>query len=145
MYSVSKQHAVIPSQVFELEDGSSSYKDFAMTRNNRFSSAGQASKNIIQPPSAVLHYYNVPPCISQDHLLRVCYFCLINVLFQLDFNFKYENTSFQDACLYPSICLTRVSELTFLRLYCTVFACSLDTSVYEEADEDVFANLVLNA
>lgn len=70
--SVSKQHAVIPSQVFELEDGSSSYKDFAMTRNNRFSSAGQASKNIIQPPSAVLHYYNVPPCISQDHLLRVC-------------------------------------------------------------------------
>uniref|UniRef100_A0A669EI28 Heteroous nuclear ribonucleoprotein L like n=1 Tax=Oreochromis niloticus TaxID=8128 RepID=A0A669EI28_ORENI len=73
---VSKQHAVIPSQVFELEDGSSSYKDFAMTRNNRFSSAGQASKNIIQPPSAVLHYYNVPPCISQDHLLRVKYFCL---------------------------------------------------------------------
>ncbi|KAG7999859.1 Cyclin-dependent kinase 1 [Nibea albiflora] len=59
-------------QVFELEDGSSSYKDFAMTRNNRFSSAGQASKNIIQPPSAVLHYYNVPPCISQDHLLRLC-------------------------------------------------------------------------
>uniref|UniRef100_G3ND83 RRM domain-containing protein n=1 Tax=Gasterosteus aculeatus aculeatus TaxID=481459 RepID=G3ND83_GASAC len=69
---VSKQHAVIPSQVFELEDGSSSYKDFAMTRNNRFSSAGQASKNIIQPPSAVLHYYNVPPCISQEHLLRLC-------------------------------------------------------------------------
>uniref|UniRef100_A0A672H3G7 Heterogeneous nuclear ribonucleoprotein L RRM domain-containing protein n=1 Tax=Salarias fasciatus TaxID=181472 RepID=A0A672H3G7_SALFA len=68
---VSKQHAVIPSQVFELEDGSCSYKDFAMTRNNRFSSAGQASKNIIQPPSAVLHFYNVPPCISQDHLLRV--------------------------------------------------------------------------
>lgn len=69
---VSKQHAVIPSQVFELEDGSSSYKDFAMTRNNRFSSAGQASKNIIQPPSAVLHYYNVPPCISQEHLLKLC-------------------------------------------------------------------------
>ncbi|MEQ2179306.1 hypothetical protein GOODEAATRI_023356, partial [Goodea atripinnis] len=63
---------LIPSQVFELEDGSSSYKDFAMTRNNRFSSAGQASKNIIQPPSAVLHYYNVPPCVSQDQLLKVC-------------------------------------------------------------------------
>ncbi|KAJ0066855.1 hypothetical protein NL108_004830, partial [Boleophthalmus pectinirostris] len=69
---VSKQHAVIPSQVFELEDNSSSYKDFAMTRNNRFSSVGQASKNIIQPPSAVLHYYNVPPCISQDYLLKLC-------------------------------------------------------------------------
>lgn len=76
--SVSKQHAVIPSQVFELEDGSSSYKDFAMTRNNRFSSAGQASKNIIQPPSVVLHFYNVPPCVSQDQLLRVrnCIFVL---------------------------------------------------------------------
>lgn len=71
MCSVSKQHAVIPSQVFELEDGSSSYKDFAMTRNNRFTSAGQASKNIIQPPSCVLHFYNVPPCISEDDLQRV--------------------------------------------------------------------------
>uniref|UniRef100_A0A8C2JG49 Heterogeneous nuclear ribonucleoprotein L like n=1 Tax=Cyprinus carpio TaxID=7962 RepID=A0A8C2JG49_CYPCA len=70
--SVSKQHAVIPSQVFELEDGSSSYKDFAMTRNNRFTSAGQASKNIIQPPSCVLHFYNVPPCISEDDLQRLC-------------------------------------------------------------------------
>ncbi|XP_049321485.1 heterogeneous nuclear ribonucleoprotein L-like isoform X2 [Astyanax mexicanus] len=69
---VSKQHAVIPSQVFELEDGTSSYKDFAMTRNNRFTSAGQASKNIIQPPSCVLHFYNVPPCITEDDLLRLC-------------------------------------------------------------------------
>uniref|UniRef100_A0A8P4GNA3 RRM domain-containing protein n=1 Tax=Dicentrarchus labrax TaxID=13489 RepID=A0A8P4GNA3_DICLA len=81
---VSKQHAVIPSQVFELEDGSSSYKDFAMTRNNRFSSAGQASKNIIQPPSAVLHYYNVPPCISQDHLLRVSSSKTISGLLEFD-------------------------------------------------------------
>ncbi|XP_038835116.1 heterogeneous nuclear ribonucleoprotein L-like [Salvelinus namaycush] len=69
---VSKQHAVIPSQVFELEDGSNSYKDFAMTRNNRFSSVGQASKNIIQPPAAVLHFYNVPPCITEDELQRLC-------------------------------------------------------------------------
>nr|XP_023839051.1 heterogeneous nuclear ribonucleoprotein L-like [Salvelinus alpinus] len=69
---VSKQHAVIPSQVFELEDGSCSYKDFAMTRNNRFSSVGQASKNIIQPPATVLHFYNVPPCITEDELQRLC-------------------------------------------------------------------------
>ncbi|XP_041959514.1 heterogeneous nuclear ribonucleoprotein L-like [Alosa pseudoharengus] len=69
---VSKQQAVIPSQVFELEDGSSSYKDFAMTRNNRFTSAGQASKNIIQPPSCVLHFYNVPPCVTEDELRRLC-------------------------------------------------------------------------
>lgn len=69
---VSKQHAVIPSQVFELEDGSSSYKDFTMTRNNRFSSAGQASKNIIQPPSCVLHFYNVPPSITEEDLQQLC-------------------------------------------------------------------------
>uniref|UniRef100_A0A3Q0SH43 Heteroous nuclear ribonucleoprotein L like n=1 Tax=Amphilophus citrinellus TaxID=61819 RepID=A0A3Q0SH43_AMPCI len=88
---VSKQHAVIPSQVFELEDGSSSYKDFAMTRNNRFSSAGQASKNIIQPPSAVLHYYNVPPCISQDHLLRVkCFSSSKTISGLLEFDSKTE-------------------------------------------------------
>ncbi|XP_041106107.1 heterogeneous nuclear ribonucleoprotein L-like isoform X2 [Polyodon spathula] len=69
---VSKQHAVIPSQVFELEDGTSSYKDFAMTRNNRFTSAGQASKNIIQPPSCVLHFYNVPPCVTEEELQQLC-------------------------------------------------------------------------
>ncbi|KAG8123108.1 putative Heterogeneous nuclear ribonucleoprotein [Naja naja] len=60
---VSKQHSVVPSQIFELEDGTSSYKDFAMSKNNRFTSAGQASKNIIQPPSCVLHYYN----LCDDH------------------------------------------------------------------------------
>ncbi|MFT7817075.1 heterogeneous nuclear ribonucleoprotein L-like [Arapaima gigas] len=69
---VSKQHAVIPSQVFELEDGTSSYKDFVMTRNNRFTSVGQASKNIIQPPSCVLHFYNVPPCVTEEEMQRLC-------------------------------------------------------------------------
>ncbi|KAJ8361444.1 hypothetical protein SKAU_G00179690 [Synaphobranchus kaupii] len=69
---VSKQYAVIPSQMFELEDGTSSYKDFAMTRNNRFTSAGQAAKNIIQPPSCVLHFYNVPPCVTEEELQRLC-------------------------------------------------------------------------
>lgn len=39
---VSKQQAVIPSQVFELPDGSSSYRDFSLTRNNRFSGAQSA-------------------------------------------------------------------------------------------------------
>ncbi|CDQ97323.1 unnamed protein product [Oncorhynchus mykiss] len=43
-----------------------------MTRNNRFSSVGQASKNIIQPPATVLHFYNVPPCITEDELQRLC-------------------------------------------------------------------------
>nr|CAG5901690.1 unnamed protein product [Menidia menidia] len=67
---VSKQQAVIPSQVFELADGSSSYQDFSLTRNNRFSSA-HSSRNIIQPPAAVLHFYNAPPTLSQHQLLKV--------------------------------------------------------------------------
>uniref|UniRef100_A0A8C4HT74 RRM domain-containing protein n=1 Tax=Dicentrarchus labrax TaxID=13489 RepID=A0A8C4HT74_DICLA len=68
---VSKQKAVIPSQVFELPDGSSSYLDFSLTRNNRFSSA-QNNRNIIQPPAAVLHFYNAPPTLSQHQLLKLC-------------------------------------------------------------------------
>nr|XP_024643471.1 heterogeneous nuclear ribonucleoprotein L-like isoform X6 [Macaca nemestrina] len=69
---VSKQHSVVPSQIFELEDGTSSYKDFAMSKNNRFTSAGQASKNIIQPPSCVLHYYNVPLCVTEETFTKLC-------------------------------------------------------------------------
>lgn len=68
--SVSKQQAVIPSQVFELADGCSSYQDFGLTRNNRFSSA-LSSRNIIQPPAAVLHFYNAPPTLSQHQLHEV--------------------------------------------------------------------------
>ncbi|XP_061582335.1 heterogeneous nuclear ribonucleoprotein L-like [Cololabis saira] len=68
---VSKQQAVIPSQVFELADGGSSYQDFSLTRNNRFSSA-HSSRNIIQPPAAVLHFYNAPPTLSQHQLLKLC-------------------------------------------------------------------------
>lgn len=71
LFSVSKQHSVVPSQIFELEDGTSSYKDFAMSKNNRFTSAGQASKNIIQPPSCVLHYYNVPLCVTEETFTKV--------------------------------------------------------------------------
>ncbi|KAM4695402.1 heterogeneous nuclear ribonucleoprotein L-like [Discoglossus pictus] len=69
---VSKQHSVVPSQIFELEDGTSSYKDFAMSKNNRFTSVGQASKNIIQPPSCVLHYYNVPLCMDEEMFQKLC-------------------------------------------------------------------------
>ncbi|KAM4772777.1 heterogeneous nuclear ribonucleoprotein L-like [Rhinophrynus dorsalis] len=69
---VSKQHSVVPSQIFELADGTSSYKDFAMSKNNRFTSAGQASKNIIQPPSCVLHYYNVPLCMEEAIFKKLC-------------------------------------------------------------------------
>lgn len=68
---VSKQQAVIPSQVFELPNGSSSYQDFSLTRNNRFNST-QSNRNIIQPPAAVLHFYNAPPTLNQSQLHTLC-------------------------------------------------------------------------
>ncbi|KAM3865222.1 heterogeneous nuclear ribonucleoprotein L-like [Diretmus argenteus] len=68
---VSKQQAVIPSQVFDLADGSSSYQDFSLTRNNRFSLL-QSCRNIIQPPAVVLHFYNAPPTLTHHQLHRLC-------------------------------------------------------------------------
>lgn len=67
---MSKQQAVIPSQVFELPDGSNSYQDFSLTRNNRFSSA-QSGRNIIQAPAAVLHFHNAPPTFNQHQMQKV--------------------------------------------------------------------------
>lgn len=68
---VSRQQAVIPSQMFELDDGSSSFQDFSLTRNNRFSSV-QNGRNIIQPPAAVLHFYNAPTSLSRQQLHTLC-------------------------------------------------------------------------
>ncbi|XP_031157029.1 heterogeneous nuclear ribonucleoprotein L-like isoform X1 [Sander lucioperca] len=68
---VSKQQAVIPSQEFVLSDGSSSFQDFSLSRNNRFNQS-QSSRNIIQPASAVLHFYNAPPTLSQHLLHTLC-------------------------------------------------------------------------
>ncbi|KAF7649280.1 hypothetical protein LDENG_00143880 [Lucifuga dentata] len=68
---VSKQKAIFPSQVFEVGDGSSSYRDFSLTRNNRFSNM-QNGRNIIQPPAAILHFYNAPPTLSQHQLHQLC-------------------------------------------------------------------------
>ncbi|XP_058496838.1 heterogeneous nuclear ribonucleoprotein L-like [Solea solea] len=68
---VSRQRAVIPSQVFDLADGSGSYRDFSLTRNNRFSSA-HGGRNVIQPPTAILHFYNAPPTLSQHQLQQLC-------------------------------------------------------------------------
>uniref|UniRef100_A0A8D3BT37 Heterogeneous nuclear ribonucleoprotein L RRM domain-containing protein n=1 Tax=Scophthalmus maximus TaxID=52904 RepID=A0A8D3BT37_SCOMX len=57
---VSKQQAIVPGQCYELEDGSSSFKDFHGSRNNRFTSPEQAAKNRIQHPSNVLHFNAQP-------------------------------------------------------------------------------------
>lgn len=66
VHSVSKQQAIMPGQSYELEDGSSSFKDFHGSRNNRFTSPEQAAKNRIQHPSNVLHFFNGQPDISVE-------------------------------------------------------------------------------
>lgn len=69
--SVSKQQAIMPGQSYELEDGTSSFKDFHGSRNNRFTSPEQAAKNRIQHPSNVLHFFNAAPEASPDTFTRV--------------------------------------------------------------------------
>ncbi|XP_016327359.1 heterogeneous nuclear ribonucleoprotein L2 isoform X2 [Sinocyclocheilus anshuiensis] len=69
---VSKQQAIMPGQSYELEDGSSSFKDFHGSRNNRFTSPEQAAKNRIQHPSNVLHFFNAAPEASPETFTRIC-------------------------------------------------------------------------
>lgn len=64
--SVSKQQAIVPGQCYQLEDNSSSFKDFHGSRNNRFTSSEQAAKNRIQHPSNVLHFFNAQPNITAE-------------------------------------------------------------------------------
>jgi len=48
-------------QPYELPDGSPSFMDFMGNKNNRFINPEMASKNRIQPPSKILHFFNTPP------------------------------------------------------------------------------------
>ncbi|XP_054651324.1 heterogeneous nuclear ribonucleoprotein L-like [Dunckerocampus dactyliophorus] len=69
---VSKQQAIVPGQCYELEDGSSSFKDFHGSRNNRFTSPEQAAKNRIQHPSNVLHFFNAQPEVTAEIFSQIC-------------------------------------------------------------------------
>ncbi|XP_011480496.1 heterogeneous nuclear ribonucleoprotein L isoform X1 [Oryzias latipes] len=69
---VSKQQAIVPGQSYELEDGSSSFKDFHGSRNNRFTSPEQAAKNRIQHPSNVLHFFNAQPDVTTEIFSEIC-------------------------------------------------------------------------
>ncbi|XP_072316057.1 heterogeneous nuclear ribonucleoprotein L-like isoform X1 [Eucyclogobius newberryi] len=69
---VSKQQAIVPGQCYDLEDGTSSYKDFHGTRNNRFTSPEQAAKNRIQHPTNVLHFFNAPPDVTVEVFTQMC-------------------------------------------------------------------------
>ncbi|KAM9781442.1 heterogeneous nuclear ribonucleoprotein L [Syngnathus typhle] len=69
---VSKQQAIVPGQSYQLEDNSSSFKDFHGSRNNRFTSPEQAAKNRIQHPTNVLHFFNAQPDISEEIFNQIC-------------------------------------------------------------------------
>uniref|UniRef100_A0A3P8PZY4 RRM domain-containing protein n=1 Tax=Astatotilapia calliptera TaxID=8154 RepID=A0A3P8PZY4_ASTCA len=69
---VSKQQAIVPGQCYELEDGTSSFKEFHGSRNNRFTSPEQAAKNRIQHPSNVLHFFNAQPEATPEIFSQIC-------------------------------------------------------------------------
>ncbi|XP_062844429.1 heterogeneous nuclear ribonucleoprotein L isoform X2 [Trichomycterus rosablanca] len=69
---VSKQQTIIAGQSYLLEDGSESCKEFVGNRNNRFTTPEQASRNRIQRPSNVLHFFNGLPDCDTDVFGKIC-------------------------------------------------------------------------
>ena len=56
---------------YDLPDGSPSFKSYVNSKNNRFLNADMASKNRLQPPCKVLHFYNTPPGLTEEDLRKV--------------------------------------------------------------------------
>ena len=55
-------------QPYELQDTSPSFMDFMGNKNNRFINPEMASKNRIQPPSKILHFFNTPPGLEASDI-----------------------------------------------------------------------------
>jgi len=58
-------------QPFELPDKTPSFKYYLGNKKNRFINPEMASKNRIQPPSRILHFFNTPPGLQEDQLLQI--------------------------------------------------------------------------
>ncbi|XP_026480352.1 heterogeneous nuclear ribonucleoprotein L-like [Ctenocephalides felis] len=56
---------------FPVFDKTPSFKDYSNNKNNRFLNIAQASKNRIQPPSKILHFFNTPPNVKESTILEV--------------------------------------------------------------------------
>ncbi|TRY79662.1 hypothetical protein TCAL_07302 [Tigriopus californicus] len=56
---------------YTLPDGSPSFQDFMGSKNNRFINPEMASKNRIQPPSKILHFFNTPPGLEADDIEEI--------------------------------------------------------------------------
>jgi len=51
-----------------LSDGSLSFQDFMGSKNNRFMNPEMASKNRIQPPTKIIHFFNTPPLLVEHDI-----------------------------------------------------------------------------
>ena len=58
-------------QPYELPDSSPSFLDFMGNKNNRFINPEMASKNRIQPPSKILHFFNTPPGLEAKDIEHI--------------------------------------------------------------------------
>jgi len=56
---------------YPLPDKSPSFKEYITNKNNRFMNPAMASKNRIQPPSKILHFFNTPPQVTEEELINV--------------------------------------------------------------------------
>ena len=56
---------------YQLSDGTPSFQDFMGSKNNRFMNPEMASKNRIQPPSKILHFFNTPPGLDEHEVEKL--------------------------------------------------------------------------
>jgi heterogeneous nuclear ribonucleoprotein L len=56
---------------YQLPDATPSFQDFMGNKNNRFMNPEMASKNRIQPPSKILHFFNTPPGLDEHEVEKL--------------------------------------------------------------------------
>ncbi|KAH7728026.1 hypothetical protein AAVH_04270 [Aphelenchoides avenae] len=56
---------------FQLSDNTPSFKDFSMSRLQRFSTPEMAARNRLVYPSSQLHWYNTPPTMTEERLMKI--------------------------------------------------------------------------
>ena len=68
----SKQLVLMDVHVpYQLSDGTTSFKDFSSSKMNRFSTPETASKNRIQRPSKILHFFNAPANMDSKDIDKI--------------------------------------------------------------------------
>jgi len=68
----SKQAFLADVQIpFLLSDNTPSFQDFMGSKNNRFMNPEMASKNRIQPPANILHFFNTPPSLEENDIEKL--------------------------------------------------------------------------